>query len=113
MQDIEVILRGYAMLLNGARYKPPLGNFLNDFSEEAKKFHADRVEHLKKIFSEFISKVNKFPAAFKVNKKFNIALFEAVFVAACSPALSGGSIKNFSSIEIRNILKDEEFRQAL
>ena len=113
MQDIEVLLRGFAMLLWENRYKPSLANFLNDFSAEAQKFDEEKVSLLKSIFEQFIQKASKFPAVFKVNKKFNIALYEAVFVAACKNSLDGGIVKELSLQHIRGILRDDEFKDAL
>lgn len=113
MQDIEVLLRGFAMLLWGSRYKPSLANFLNDFSAEAQKFDDEKVNKLKNIFEQFVKKVSKFSTVFKVKKKFNIALYEAVFVAACKNSLDGGDIKELSPKYVRTILKDDEFKEAL
>jgi len=36
MKDIEIILRGFAMLIDGENYKPTMTQFLNKFSENAK-----------------------------------------------------------------------------
>lgn len=89
MKDIEILLRGFAMLVDGDNYSPSMIKFLNQFSKKAKSHSADKNEYLEQLFSSFLRASDKLPStAFlnKRNRRFNIALYEAVFTAACRRA---------------------------
>jgi uncharacterized protein with ParB-like and HNH nuclease domain len=87
MKDIELLLRGFAMLIKGRDYTPSLTKFLNEFSRSCKKYTAEENEYLEKLFRSFLKACSNLPADAFINpgnRKFNIALFEAVFAAACT-----------------------------
>lgn len=88
MKDIEVLLRGFAMLIDGEDYRPPMVNFLNQFSKKCEKNDSDYNQYLKDLFLSFLRSTNGLPAGLFINKnnRFNIALYEAAFAATCVDA---------------------------
>src|SRR5450755_3393145 len=84
MKDIEILLRGFAMLIDGANYAPSMVKFLNQFSRKCKGHDDAQNEYLRNLFVSFLHACADLPDdAFlnKRNKRFNIALYEAVFTA--------------------------------
>lgn len=89
MKDIEILLRGFAMLIDGENYAPSMVKFLNQFSRKCKAHDDARNEYLKDLFTSFLDACVDLPAdAFlnKRNNRFNIALYEAVFTATSRKA---------------------------
>jgi hypothetical protein len=89
MKDIEVLLRGFAMLINGQNYAPSLVRFLNQFSKRCETQTIEQNALLERIFQTFISACENLPNGAFINvrnKRFNMALFEAVFAAVCQKA---------------------------
>lgn len=88
MKDIEVLLRGFAMLVHGERYSPSMVKFLNQFSKECEENDSAYNEYLKGLFSSFLRATRRLPKRTFINKnnRFNIALYEAAFTATCVDA---------------------------
>jgi uncharacterized protein with ParB-like and HNH nuclease domain len=89
MKDIEILLRGFAMLIEGDKYSPSMVRFLNQFSRRCKEHSEEKNGYLEKLFDSFLNASKKLPDdAFlnKKNRRFNIALYEAVFTASCTEA---------------------------
>ena len=42
LKDVEILLRGFAMLMNGANYSPSMLRFLNQFSRECTRHNEER-----------------------------------------------------------------------
>ena len=53
MKDIEILLRGFAMLISSDQYKPSMIKFLNNFSNTMKKIEKEKVVYLEKVFNYF------------------------------------------------------------
>jgi uncharacterized protein with ParB-like and HNH nuclease domain len=88
MKDVEVLLRGFAMLIEGADYSPSMVRFLNNFSRKSKSTPADQNQYLEKLFDVFLKSCDPLgerPFHGRKTSKFNISLFEAVFAALCGP----------------------------
>jgi len=117
MKDIEILLRGFAMLINGNDYAPSMVRCLNQFSK-ACEAHSDRQnDYLQALFESFLSACAKLPADAFVNPKnnrFNIALFEAVFTAVCGQAFQGRrKLKGvLVADEVAKLEKDPHFVNA-
>jgi uncharacterized protein with ParB-like and HNH nuclease domain len=116
MKDIEILLRGFAMLLDGMNYRPSMVKFLNNFSEKSKKFKEDQIIYLFNLFKEFLKKTEKLPLSSLLTRtgKFNISVYEAVFRTICLKAYTK---KNLELEEIDpekiDILKsDDKFVEA-
>lgn len=86
MKDVEVLLRGFALLIDGENYAPSMVKFLNQFSRKSRAHTSEQNEYLANLLSSFLDACSALPGkAFlsKKNSRFNVALFEAAFVAAC------------------------------
>jgi uncharacterized protein with ParB-like and HNH nuclease domain len=84
MKDIEILLRGFAMLIDGEEYAPSMVRFLNQFSRKCKAHDDAQNAFLMDLFISFLNAASNLSEdAFlnKKNKRFNLALYEAVFTA--------------------------------
>jgi hypothetical protein len=99
MRDMEILLRGFAMLVSGNSYKPPMARFLNSFSETARSFKADDVGYFKSLFEAFLAKCSRLPqGAFQLQTgRFSASVYEAIFTATCEEAFSQ---RTFDVLEI-------------
>lgn len=116
MKDVEILLRGFAMLLSGDRYASSMVKFLNRFSNESKTRTRNGNERLKRLFVSFIAATSNLPSRCFMNEgnnRFNIALYEAVFTAAClSPYKNDHPVRELSAAAIKNLRADPEFLEA-
>jgi hypothetical protein len=53
MKDIEIILRGFAMLFDHGNYKPSMLKFLNSFSASARKISDEEIQYCESLFRGF------------------------------------------------------------
>jgi len=85
MKDIEILLRSFAMLIEGSQYKPSMTKFLNSFSKNSKTIDNERIKYLEKLFESFIDCCQALPTEAFLSKsnKFNISLFDSTFAAIC------------------------------
>jgi hypothetical protein len=84
LEDVEILLRSFAMLMDVDNYIPPLKKFLNQFAKHCQKHDDAQNRYLEKLFQAFLKNCQKLPdSLFFKNNRFNVALFEAVFVAVC------------------------------
>lgn len=119
MRDVELLLRAFALLLEGNSYKPSMSRFLNEFSQKAKQdYSQEYTNHLKYVFDLFMSSLSELPdnAFFgKLSKKFSIGTFEAIFSAKCRPILEKNdvTISPLTLEEIESITSDTEFKKML
>lgn len=89
MKDVEIMLRGIAMLIDGGDYAPSMVKFLNQFSRKCRAQKAEKNKYLGELLESFFEASAHLPEnAFlnKRNNRFNVALYEAAFAAICSPA---------------------------
>lgn len=117
MKDIEVLLRGFAMLMSGKDYAPSMSRFLNKFSKRCKKLNAEEVSFLESLFLNFVDSLhNAAPDAFKSqsNQRFNISTFDSVMAALCAPSLAAKAILSpeVNSRSLSMLKADAEFQQA-
>jgi len=117
VKDIEIILRGFAMLMDKENYVPSMVKFLNQFSKKCKNNSTEQNEYLHDLYKSFLDSCSDLADdAFinRSNNRFNIALYEAVFRAACLDAfnerrLINGKITNES---INSIKTNSSFTDA-
>lgn len=91
MKDIEVMLRGFAMLIDGKNYAPSLVRFLNQFSRRCESHTPNQNDLLERIFTTFLVACDDLPEDVFINtrnNRFNLALFEAAFAAVCKNAFA-------------------------
>ena len=96
MKDIEILLRGFAMLIEGGNYKPSMTKFLNGFSKKSKGLSEDQLRYLEKLFESFMENCQDLPddAFLSKRQKFNISLFDATFAAICGKAFPDRELVN-------------------
>ncbi len=115
-KDVEILLRGFAMLIEGENYVPSMVKFLNQFSNKCKLYDSDENnQYLEGLFQSFLEACSILPEeAFVRNGRFNIALYEAAFTAACEKAFRDRSfVKGSLEISrIRELEKDRDFAEA-
>jgi uncharacterized protein with ParB-like and HNH nuclease domain len=116
MKDIEIIIRGFAMLIEGDKYKPSMTRFLNSFSKQCRNLTDDKIAYLEKLFNSFLDVGKLLPdkAFFSKKGKFNISLFDAVFAAICAgPFKDKGLVsKVIDPIKLKLLQEDSEFSKA-
>lgn len=116
MKDVEILLRGFAMLINHDKYKPSLTKFLNDFSAKARKFDEGKIQFLEGLFGEFakeLAAIDK-KVFFTKGGRFNISVYESIFVALCEKSYKDSStvVKPTDAIKIHSLKNDKEFVTA-
>jgi uncharacterized protein with ParB-like and HNH nuclease domain len=114
MKDIEVLLRSFSFLIED--YAPSMVKFVNKFSKNAKDYSEQKNKFLSDFLHSFFMACYELPEnAFIKNGRFNVALFEATFVAVCKGPYSE---KKFVEVKIKPYLlslldKDTEFIEAM
>ena len=117
MKDVEVLLRGFAMLIDGAQYSPSMVKFLNNFSRKSKKMSEEQNKYLEGIFHSFLTScgsIGERPFHGRKTNKFNISLFEAVFAADCRQAFErrDTDIGPINAAGFENLKDDPSFAKA-
>ena len=117
LKDIEILLRGFGMLVDGENYKPSMVKFLNSFSRKSKSFDSDHNHYIDSLFKSFLSACENLPDDTFVNKsnyRFNIALYEAVFTTACQDCYSSRKVANslLNLHQVQELENDTEFKHA-
>lgn len=115
MKDVEVLLRGFAMLIQKP-YSPPLAKFLNDFSRAAALFDNGEIAQLQKLLDSFLDNNRHLPrnAFYSPANRFSPPIFESVFVAACRDAYNeeNVTVKTIDSGLLDKLKEDEYFKTA-
>ena len=91
LKDIEILLRGFAMLVDGNTYAPSMLRFLNRFSRKCRTHGNAQNEYLKSLFESFLHACRDLPGDAFLNRhdrRFNIMLFEGIFTATCKQAFA-------------------------
>ena len=114
-KDVEVLLRGFAMLVNGGKYTPPLVRFLDNFSYAARKIESSELDRLKQTLYSFLNNNKHLPedAFYSATKRFSAPIFESVFVAACADSHENNSdVKIISPTQLKALKNDFAFKEA-
>ena len=116
MKDIEIMLRGFSMLIDREKYKGSMARFLNSYSKKAQGYSEDEVSYLENLFKAFLDKCSILghnPFTLKT-KKFNISMYESVFVALCDTGYRKHNleVKNIDLSQLRFLKNDKEFIEA-
>ncbi len=116
MKDVEILLRGFAMLINGEAYSPSMVKFLNKFSQQAKSFSDDQRERLQQLLESFLYSCRELPSDVfhSTRGRFSPMIFESVFVAACQEVYDRGQggIGTIDAGSLRTLKDDPAFRDA-
>ena len=116
MRDVEILLRGFAMLINEESYRPSMVKFLNTFSQSARSFDQTKLDQLDALLESFLLSCKGLPtdSFHSIQGRFSPMIFESVFVAACKQGYRenetvAGKI-NLQSL--RDLKGDQDFRAA-
>lgn len=117
LKDVELILRGFAMLLVGDKYAPSMVQFLNRFSEGAKQYDEDKISYLHDVFVSFLQASSGLPDRAFINEgnnRFNVALYEATFTVICEPAIAEDDVVRGKIVasSVAALSQDGEFQAA-
>ena len=117
LKDVEVLLRIFAMLIDADNYSPSMVKFLNQFSRKCQTHDQQQNQYLELLFDSFLDAAMDLPNDAFLSKnttRFNIALIEAVFTAACSEAFLDERTVNgaLDPEELDELKDDEEFTDA-
>jgi Uncharacterized conserved protein len=114
-KDVESILRGLAMLVSHEEYKPPMYRFLNGFTFDYGDKIAE-VDYLMKLFGAFLDCCSDLDQSDFASKsgKFNISLFESIFVATCEEEYLKKSFPNktITKVSIKTLKENYAFQAA-
>lgn len=118
MKDVEILLRGFALLVDRNNYAPSMVRFLNQFSRKARGHNTEQNEFLAALLNSFFDACADLPDNAFLNKKsgrFNVALFEAAFTAACaSPFVEKRMLKEkVQPNRLSGLEGDKEFLSAM
>jgi hypothetical protein len=60
LKDVEILLRGFALLIDGENYSPSMVKFLNQFSRKSRAHSKEQNDYLLSLLGSFFSAVDKF-----------------------------------------------------
>jgi hypothetical protein len=116
MKDMEILLRGFALLFYGSTYRPSMTRFLNDASMKFQAFKKEDVDYLESLFQSFLQSCsNLAEKAFWGNVgTFTITIFDAVFAAVCEAPLKEKRLiaEKVDAAKLDALKADNEFIQA-
>jgi uncharacterized protein with ParB-like and HNH nuclease domain len=117
MKDIEILLRGIALLVDGENYTPSMTKFLNGFSRRCKRHTDDQNGQIEKVIQSFLERCDAIGTTVFVSKRtkrFNIALFESAFAAVCSEAFHerAPDVGPLTALKFEQLDQDPEFVEA-
>lgn len=94
MKDVEILLRGFAMLEGGSHYGSSMIKFLNVFSKKSKSYDEQQVSYLESLFESFLRSCVAIPrhGFFGTTGRFSVTIFESVFYAACLKAFAANKL---------------------
>jgi hypothetical protein len=116
MRDVEILLRGFAMLADGMTYKPPMMRFLNEFSKRSKKLKDEETKYYESLFLSFADRCRTLPPEAFISRigRFSASMYEAIFAAACEKAFAEKSVevRDIDPARLEKLKNDPEFIQA-
>jgi hypothetical protein len=113
-KDEELIVRFFALYVDGSAYVRPMNKFLNDFSDKMNKAPAVRLTELRDIFVRSIDVVDtNIPRAFRLVRALNAAVFDSVTVGIAKRIAEDRPIDGARVLAAYNeLLQNSEYRQA-
>lgn len=113
MKDVEILLRGFAMLLFSTDYRPSMTRFLNQFSKKSRSYTPESLPYFQKLFELFCDRMVELDEKIFISKtgKFSITIFESIFVAICSEAAIANNldIKSTDNYKIGLLKSNPDF----
>ncbi|MDQ6975870.1 MAG: DUF262 domain-containing protein [Mariprofundaceae bacterium] len=115
LNDVEAILRVFAMATFLENYKATVNGFINKFANHAKSFDNVKIAYYKKVWTSFLDNCENLDIVnFRLSSnRFSIMLFESVFYASCKTALKNNecNTKLISSGFIELLKCNEDFQR--
>ncbi len=117
MKDVEILLRGFAMLIDVKNYAPSMVKFLNQFSRKSRSHVTEQNSFLSDLLNSFLEACSQLPEDAFLSKKsgrFNVALYEVAFAAVCGGALREQRLisGHVSAERLAQLASDEKFVNA-
>lgn len=113
LNDVEALLRSFAMAIYLDKYKSSVNGFLNNFSNFAKSFSPQKINLCESIWYAFMDACQDLSEEhFRTGgSRLSITLFESVFSASIEESLATGkiSIKKIPADYIERLKSDESF----
>ncbi|MGA2005644.1 MAG: DUF262 domain-containing protein [Terriglobales bacterium] len=118
MKDVEILLRGFAVLIDVENYAPSMVKFLNQFSRKCRAHNAEQNRYLSDMLQSFLQACSDLPENAFLNKRngrFNVALYESAFAASCEAAFREKRMPNgrVSDQQLAQLETDKEFLDAM
>lgn len=118
MQDVEILLRGFAMLIKGGEYAPSMIRFLNKFSEEMKIIkNTKNIAYLGELLNKFLEQSKSWDEQSFISSKgkFNMLMFESTFAVICKAAYDQKDFKitEIDSKKLEKLKNNSEFIAAI
>lgn len=116
MKDVEILLRGFSMLLESNNYRPSMLRFLNTFSKNSRNFTQERIDYFSRLFDSFLNSCSNLEdnAFLSGRGRFNISVYESVFRAVCLDPASHNILVStkIDPVKLQQLKKDPEFFNA-
>jgi hypothetical protein len=116
MKDIETVLRGFALLARGDKYKESMTRFLNESSRHFKRLPESDVKYMESLFYSFLDACSDLPARAFYGRSggFTLSIYDAVFAAVCSDAFQKHELvkSKVESERLKALKDDEKFVEA-
>jgi uncharacterized protein with ParB-like and HNH nuclease domain len=116
MRDVEILLRGFAMLTDGKKYKPPMMRFLNEFAKRSKSLKEEETEYYESLFLSFADRCKTLPSEAFISRigRFSASMYEAIFTAACESAFAkrGLDVRDIDAARLEKLKNDPQFIEA-
>jgi len=116
LKDQELILRFLAFYFDSAKYKKPLGEFLNKFASKTRNAEPAMLKEGEEMFIKTVDEIYNAMGklSFRVGKVINTAFFDAVMVGLSRRLKKGGDIKKADLKKAySDLLKNEDFLAAI
>jgi hypothetical protein len=116
-KDVEILLRVFSLVADGDRYVEPMSAFLNGFSKRARSLPPNIITYAEALFTAFFQSVKDIPRqsfAVSTSGRFNIAAFDGIFRAVCTPAFKANTLDvvQLTEAKLVAIREDPEFLAA-
>ena len=115
LKDEELILRFFALLHWGDKYRKPMREFLDDFLDDNRDFELFGQAALSTEFSDTIATAHSVlgDKAFRVGQSLNAAIYDSVMVGLAK-RLAKGPIKDNRALEgaYLGLFKDKDYEAA-
>lgn len=113
-KDEELIVRFFALYVDGGNYVRPMNKFLNDFSDKMNKAPVTQLAELRNIFNRSIDVVaTNIPRAFRLVRALNAAVFDSVTVGIAKRVTDNRPLDGARVLTAYNgLLGDPDYRQA-